>query len=255
MEIDNVGTTTQATHVGDNSEHVENDKTVFAPAWFDIGQFDKVGDNKQVNKINKIQTEKYQRKDKKTANKFQLKVRKYSPEYPSTESANTYTIFATPIPVEPRRRKDTKLKQPSHLKYSQRKYLMNNQADKNSISQTPTSKKPAVPALKGWDIPFTSLEFVQNSVQAPDWNSWGRHDYSDKSWARHDYSGPSSMISKNIVVNVTPKTKSETIQKEEHKDVFKPFQNKKSLITKHNQHYIEHSIASPATSKYQPNAR
>ena len=132
---------------------------------------------------------------------------------------------------------------------------MNNQADKNSLSQTPTSKKPAVPALKGWDIPFTSLEFVQNSVQAPDWNSWGRHDYSDQSWARHDYSGTSSMTSKNIVVNVTPKTKSETIQKEEYKDVFKPFQNKKSLITKHNQHYIEHSIASPATSKYQPNAR
>ena len=202
---------------------------------------DKVADDKPVKKINKIQAEKYKMKDKKTLNKFHPKFRKYSSEYPSTESAKPFTVFAPPIPVKPRRRKDTKIKQPSHLGYSQRKSYTNNQVDEYSMTQTPTSKRPKLPALKGWDIPFKSLEFEQNSVQAPDWNTWGWNDYSDRSWARHDYSDQSSTTNKNLIVNMTPKM-------EKYKDAFKPSLNRKSRLTKHTAQYI----ASPATSKYQP---
>ena len=109
------------------------------------------------------------------------------------------------------------------------------------MTQTPTSKRLKVPALKVWDIPFTSLEFGQNSVQAPDWNTGARHGYSDETWARHDYSDQSSTTNKNLVVNVTPKM-------EKYKDAFKPSLNRKSRLTKHTAQYI----ASPATSKYQP---
>ena len=72
VEVDNAGTIAQPKYVDDNSEHVENYKNVFAQAWFDIGKFkvtkvDKVGDDKLVNKLNKIQSEKYQRIYKTTA--------------------------------------------------------------------------------------------------------------------------------------------------------------------------------------------
>ena len=47
----------------------------------------KAGDDKPVNKINKIQSEKYKRKNKKTANKFHLNIIESSPEYAATDSA------------------------------------------------------------------------------------------------------------------------------------------------------------------------
>ena len=116
---------------------------------------------------------------------------------------------------------------------------MNNGVVSYPMTPTPTSKKPKVPALKRWDIPFTSLELEQNSVQAPDRNSWARYDYPDQSWGWNDYpdqtwgrdpySDESSTT--NFVVNV-----------------FKPFTNKKSGLTKHIEQYRKHSITTANTT-------